>query len=66
MKVAMISARYMEQHAVEDFLGQVFGYGKAQVTWTRGRFQCLLPRALTKDELESMKAAVDFAHYAES
>ncbi|KAH7345789.1 hypothetical protein BKA66DRAFT_478783 [Pyrenochaeta sp. MPI-SDFR-AT-0127] len=66
MKIAIVSARYIEQHALEAFFGQVFGYGKARVTWTRGRFQCTLPRALTPEEMESMKASVDFAHYKES
>lgn len=64
MQVVIVSARYTEQDALEEFLGQVFGYGQARVTvgsplhvfafelltpmqWTRGRFQCTLPRALT-------------------
>jgi hypothetical protein len=32
MKIAIISARYMEQNAIEAFLGQVFGFGQARVT----------------------------------
>jgi hypothetical protein len=32
MKVAMISARYMDQHAIESYLLQIFGYGQAYVT----------------------------------
>jgi len=32
MKVALISARYMDQHAIESYLAQVFGYGLAYVT----------------------------------
>ena len=31
-KTYMIPARYMEQNALEAFLGRLFGYGKAQVT----------------------------------
>ncbi|KAH6625484.1 hypothetical protein C7974DRAFT_396160 [Boeremia exigua] len=66
MKVAIVSARYMAQPALEAFLCDVFGYGQVQVKWTRGRFQCTLPRALSTDELELMKDRVEFAHYAES
>ena len=32
MKVAIVSARYMDQHALEDYLAQIFGYGQASVT----------------------------------
>jgi hypothetical protein len=32
MKIAIVSARYMEQHAIEAFFGEVFGYGQARVT----------------------------------
>ena len=32
VKTYMIPARYMEQDAIEAFLGRLFGYGKAQVT----------------------------------
>jgi hypothetical protein len=28
----MISARYMDQHAIESYLLQIFGYGQAYVT----------------------------------
>jgi hypothetical protein len=32
MKIAIVSARYMDQHALEDFFGQIFGDGQARVT----------------------------------
>jgi len=32
MKIAIIKSTYMEQHAIEAFFGEVFGYGKARVT----------------------------------
>lgn len=32
VKIYMIPARYMEQNALEAFLGELFGYGIAQVT----------------------------------
>lgn len=32
MKVAIISARYMDQHAIESYLAQVFGYDVVYVT----------------------------------
>ena len=32
MKVAMISARYMDQYAIEGYLVQIFGYGQAYVS----------------------------------
>lgn len=32
MKIAIISARYLEQHAIEAFFGEIFGYGQARVT----------------------------------
>lgn len=64
MKIAIISARYLEQHALEAFFGELFGVGQARVTFARGRFQCRLPRALSEAELESMKDAVDFTHYS--
>jgi hypothetical protein len=32
MKVAIIKATYLEQHAIEAFFGQLFGYGVASVT----------------------------------
>ncbi|KAH3919718.1 hypothetical protein HBH56_017890 [Parastagonospora nodorum] len=63
MQVVIVSARYTEQNALEAFFGQVFGYGQARVTWTRGRFQCTLPRALTPTEVTSMKASVEETHY---
>lgn len=30
-KTYMIPARYMEQNALEDYLGKLFGYGKVEV-----------------------------------
>lgn len=32
MKIAIISARYLEQHAIEEFFGEIFGYGEARVS----------------------------------
>ena len=32
MKVAIISARYMDQHAIESYLVQIFGYNVVYVT----------------------------------
>jgi hypothetical protein len=32
MKLAIISARYMDQHAIEIYLSQIFGYGVVYVT----------------------------------
>jgi hypothetical protein len=32
MKVAIIQARYLEQHALEAYLEQIFGVGRASVT----------------------------------
>jgi hypothetical protein len=32
MKIAIISARYLEQHAIEAFFGEIFGYGEARVS----------------------------------
>jgi len=32
MKTAIISARYTEQYALDDFFQSVFGFGKASVT----------------------------------
>lgn len=32
MKVAIIQARYLEQHALEAYLEQIFGFGRASVT----------------------------------
>ncbi|KAF2030940.1 hypothetical protein EK21DRAFT_111393 [Setomelanomma holmii] len=66
MKIAIVSARYMEQNAIEAFFGQIFGFGQARVMWTRGKFQCMLPRALTPTEMDSMRASVEFTHYNES
>ncbi|KAH7081174.1 hypothetical protein BKA63DRAFT_503303 [Paraphoma chrysanthemicola] len=66
MKIAIVSARYMEQNAIESFFAEVFGFGQTRVTWTRGKFQCTIPRALTSAEMESMKSSVDFTHYNES
>lgn len=31
-KTYVIPARYMDQYALETYFGNVFGYGKAQVT----------------------------------
>jgi hypothetical protein len=36
MKVAIVSARYLAQPALESFFGEVFGYGQAEV---KVRFQ---------------------------
>jgi hypothetical protein len=38
MKIAIVSARYMDQNALESFFGQVFGYGQARVTVSAGEF----------------------------
>lgn len=32
MKVAIIQARYLEQHALEAYLEQIFGVNRASVT----------------------------------
>lgn len=62
-KTYVVPGRYLDQHSLETFFGKVFGYGKAQVTWVRGKFQCTLPRALTQEEWDSMKSSVEYEHY---
>ncbi|KAH6987184.1 hypothetical protein EDB80DRAFT_881618 [Ilyonectria destructans] len=64
-KIVIIQARYIDQTALEDFLTSVFGFGGARVTWTRGVYQCTLPRGLKKDEVELLKDRVQMEHYEE-
>ncbi|KAF2440122.1 hypothetical protein P171DRAFT_489898 [Karstenula rhodostoma CBS 690.94] len=63
MKIAVIKARYDVQPQVEAYLASVFGRGNAIVKYTRGHFQCTLPRGLYQAEIDSMRETVEFSHY---
>jgi len=48
MAVAFVRATYTEENALSDYLMGIFGWGKCDVIWKRGRFQCRMPRQLTQ------------------
>ncbi|KAL8408625.1 hypothetical protein RB594_007173 [Gaeumannomyces avenae] len=62
-KTAIIQARYMDQMELELFLLGLFGPGKCDVTWTRGFYQCVLPRGLKRPELERLAAKIGMERY---
>ncbi|KAH8779383.1 hypothetical protein BGZ57DRAFT_889865 [Hyaloscypha finlandica] len=61
--VAMVRATYTEQNALETFFTGLFGPGRAQVIWKRGRYQCTLPRPLQQDEIDKLQQTVHVEHY---
>ncbi|KAF2477887.1 uncharacterized protein BDR25DRAFT_299645 [Lindgomyces ingoldianus] len=65
MKTIIIHARYTDQYALENFLIQKFGYEKVSIRWTRGKYQCEIPKLLKLDELEELKQSVAVEHYQE-
>jgi hypothetical protein len=58
MHVEIVRATYTEQTALETFFADLFGWGKAEVLWKRGRYQCTLPRRLTRPELDKLQRTV--------
>ncbi|KAF1948780.1 hypothetical protein CC80DRAFT_497989 [Byssothecium circinans] len=65
MRTVIISARYCDEPALGNFLIDTFGYGKAGVKYTRGKYQCFLPRFLRPDELERLTKTIQLEHYRE-
>ncbi|KAF4634376.1 hypothetical protein G7Y89_g3741 [Cudoniella acicularis] len=63
MPIAIVRATYTEQNALETFFTELFGWGKTEVLWKRGRYQCTLPRRMTQDEIEKLQQAVRVEHY---
>lgn len=54
----MIRATYASQDNLERFLAGIFGEGRAEVSWVRGRFQCEIPRKLQRSELERLRSTI--------
>ncbi|KAF7535421.1 hypothetical protein G7054_g5369 [Neopestalotiopsis clavispora] len=46
MAVLYVRATYADEENLKDFLKSVFGWGKTGIEWTRGRWECTIPRAL--------------------
>ncbi|KAF2003562.1 hypothetical protein P154DRAFT_520134 [Amniculicola lignicola CBS 123094] len=66
MRTVFIHARYTDQTSLEDFLIRKFGLNsRTRIMWKRGKYQCDIPRLLTKNEIEELKQTVDFARYSE-
>ncbi|KAF2177161.1 hypothetical protein K469DRAFT_720968 [Zopfia rhizophila CBS 207.26] len=65
MRTVIISARYVEQYKLENFLVETFGFGKVGVRLTRGKYQCTVPRLLRPEEIERLKEQVTVEHYQE-
>lgn len=65
MKTVLFKARYMDQSALEAFLEVIFS-GRAEVIWTRGVFQCRVPRGLKQNELDALSQAIELERYSET
>ncbi|KAI0182697.1 hypothetical protein EV127DRAFT_448985 [Xylaria flabelliformis] len=63
MAVLYVRATYAEEDNLKRFLLGLFGWGNYEIEWTRGRWQCTVPRSLNSHELTQMKAAASFEHY---
>lgn len=61
MKVAIVSARYLAQPALESFLGAVFGYGQAEV-----KVRTPLVRASSDPDVVQVDSWSFSVHYSES
>ena len=48
MAVAFVRATYTEEAALAKFMVGIFGWGRVQIAWKRGRFQCTVPRRLNE------------------
>ena len=64
-KTVIIQARYLDEFPLIKFLVGLFGRGQIGVEWTRGYYQCTLPRGLKPSELEALSRKVAYEHYRE-
>jgi hypothetical protein len=64
MKTVLIKARYVDQFDLEAILGHIFR-GHAQVMWSRGYFECVVPRGLKQYELDAIGQTIELQHYSE-
>ncbi|KAH8802629.1 hypothetical protein F5884DRAFT_475256 [Xylogone sp. PMI_703] len=63
MAIEVVRATYAEQTALENFFTDLFGWGKTEVLWKRGRYQCTLPRRLTPQEVVKLQNVIKCEHY---
>lgn len=63
MAVLYVRATYAEEENLKSFFKSMFGWGETGVEWTRGRWECTIPRALKPDEITQLKRAASFEHY---
>ncbi|KAL8381815.1 hypothetical protein RB595_005871 [Gaeumannomyces hyphopodioides] len=64
-RTVLIHARYIDEFALMSFLVRLFGANECEVEWTRGYYQCTLPRGLKPRELEALRRKVDYERYEE-
>ncbi|EHA54238.1 hypothetical protein MCOR27_011590 [Pyricularia oryzae] len=64
MVVVLIQARYLDEQPLTNFLTAVFETQYTMI-YTRGFFQCVLPRSLNKRERRILRETVQFEGYQE-
>ncbi|KXJ88266.1 hypothetical protein Micbo1qcDRAFT_166923 [Microdochium bolleyi] len=64
MEIMFLRATYMDEYLISAFLTNLFGRGQCGLEWTRGRWQCIMPRQITTAEKAQLDAAINAAHYS--
>jgi hypothetical protein len=62
--VKSFAARYTDEETIRKELEKIFPAGSGAMVYPqRGRYICMTPRELTRDEISQIKAAIKANHY---